>query len=175
MAVAAAVRAAEPRSARARRASLKPSSQLPMLPAPMVLDSIPPALRFPVLPSASPRSGPWLASSREHHPAVHRRGAPLAPTTRFDPHRVCRPLDNIAQTNRFIGNETRQSYPVGLRLRLVSRSGSFVLHTAPPNISLSFEPWTLPGNLPRRSATVARSRSAAVLQPASRRTSLPQR
>ena len=175
MAAVAAVRAAEPRSVRAKRASLKPSSLLPTFPASMFLDSMLLGFRFRVLPSASPRSGHRLASSREHHPAVHRRGAPLTSAAGFDPHRVCRPLDNIAQTNRFIGNETRQSYPVGLRLRLVSRSGSFVLHTAPPNISLSFEPWTLPGNLPRRSATVARSRSAAVLQPASRRTSLAQR
>src|SRR5215472_1060649 len=135
-----------------------------------------PALRIPVLPSASPRlRAPRLASSRKDHPAVHRSGAPLTSAAGFDPHRVGGALDNIAQPDLFVGDEPRKSHFVRPRLRLVSRSGMFVLHTAPPGISLSFGPWTLPGNLPRRSARVARWRSVAVLQPASRQTSLPQR
>src|SRR5215472_3690151 len=134
------------------------------------------ALRIPVLPSVSPPlSAPRLASSRKDHPAVHRRGAPLTSTAGFDPHRVGGALDNIAQPDLFVGDEAREPHFVRPRLRLVSRSGMFVLHTAPHSISLSFKPWTLPGNLPRRSARAARWRSAAVLQPASRRTSLPQR
>src|SRR6516162_4715846 len=128
MAAAAAVRAAEPRSVRAKRASLEPSGRLPTFPAPVVLHSMLLALRFPVLPSASPRSGFRLASSREDHPAVDRRGAALAPTTRLDPHRITHALGNIAQTDRFIGDETRQSHPVRLRLRLVLGSGIFVFH-----------------------------------------------
>src|SRR5215469_5962688 len=135
-----------------------------------------PALRILVLPFASPPpSAPRLASSREDHPAVHRGGAPLTSAAWLDPHRVGGALDNIAQPDLFVSDEPRKSHLVRPRLRLVSRSGMFVLHTAPPRISPSFKPWTLPGNLPRRSARAARWRSAAALQPASRRTSLPQR
>src|SRR5215472_4285835 len=134
------------------------------------------ALRIPVLPSVSPPlSAPRLASSRKDHPAVHRRGAPLTSTAGFDPHRVGGALDNIAQPDLFVGDEPWKSHFVRPRLRFVSRSGMFVLHTAPPSISLSFKPWTLPGNLPRRSARAAQWRSAAVQQPASRQTSPPQR
>src|SRR6516164_584339 len=150
MAAAAAVRAAEPRSVRAKRASLKPSSRLPTFPAPMVLDSMLLALRCPVLSSESPRSGPRLASSGEDHPAVQGGGAPLAPTTRLDPHRITHALGNIAQTDRFIGDETRQSHPVRPRLRLVLGSGIFVFHRAPRVIWFSFVPSTLSGSLPRR-------------------------
>src|SRR5215469_2096165 len=135
-----------------------------------------PALRILVLPFASPPpSAPRLASSREDHPAVHRGGAPLTSAAGFDPHRVGGALDNIAQPDLFVGDEPRKSHLVRPRLHLVSRSRMFVLHPAPPGISLSFGPWTLPCNLPRRSARVARWRSAAVRQPVSRQTLPPQR
>jgi hypothetical protein len=75
---------------------------MPMLVGPMFL-----ALRFLVLPSASPRSGPSLASSRKYHPAVHSSGALLASDAGLDPHRVCHALNDISQTNGFFRDETR--------------------------------------------------------------------
>src|SRR5262249_58943534 len=140
----------------------KPPSRLPTFPAPMVLDSMLLAVRFPVLPSASPRSGFRLASSREDHPAVHRRGAPLTSAAGFDPHRVGGALDNIAQPDLFVGDEPWKSNFVRPRLRLDSRSGMFVLHTAPPSISLSFKSWTLPVSLLRASTMAARLRAMPV-------------
>ena len=74
--------------------------------------------------------------------------APLTSAAGFDPHRVGGALHDIAQTNRFIGDETRKSHPVRLRLRLVLGSGIVIFHTAPRVIWYRFAPSTSRGSLP---------------------------
>jgi hypothetical protein len=59
-----------------------------------------------------------FGSPGEDEPAVERGSPTFAATAGLDPKGMGRTLDDIAQANIFIGDETWKANPIGLRLAL---------------------------------------------------------
>ena len=70
-----------------------------------------------VVPCDSPSKNSLLASPRENEPAVERGGPAFAAAAGLNAKRIGRTLDDIAQANIFVSDETWEAHLVRLAAR----------------------------------------------------------